>query len=98
AETPARGGLVAVAAAAPARDEIGAVLARVAVLAGVGREARADGARDHALAFLVAEHRAAQLLDHADGLVADGEPLGDRVLALEDMDVGAADRGGGDAH
>ena len=69
-----------------------------AAQAGVAVAARRDGAGDHALALAVALHGRAELLDHADRLVADGQALGDRVLALEDVDVGAADRGGRDPH
>ena len=39
-------------------------------------------------------HRGAQLLDDADRLVADGQSLRDGVFALQDVNVGAADRGG----
>ena len=37
-------------------------------------------------------HGRTELLDHADRLVADREAARDRVLALQDMDVGPADR------
>jgi hypothetical protein len=43
--------------------------------------------------FPVAGDRGAELLDHADRLVADHQPFAHRVLAAQDMDVGAADRG-----
>src|SRR5512132_341981 len=51
-----------------------------------------DRACDDALPFGVAGYGRAELLDHADRLVADGESLGDRVLPLENVDVGGADR------
>src|SRR5690606_33457420 len=38
-----------------------------------------------------------ELLDHADRLVADGAALLHGIFALEDVDVGAADRRGRDA-
>ncbi len=57
---------------------------------GTGR--RRDRADEHAFADLVAGHARPQLLDHADRLVADDQPGSDRVLALDDVDVGAADR------
>ena len=43
-------------------------------------------------------HGAAQFLDHTHGLMAHGQALGHRVFTLEDVHVGAADGGGGDAH
>jgi hypothetical protein len=52
---------------------------------------------NHALAFCVALHGAAQLFDHAHRFVAHGQALGHRVFALEDVHVGAADGGGRDA-
>ena len=42
-------------------------------------------------------HGRAELLDDAHWLVADRESAGDRVLAFEDVDVGAADGGRGHA-
>ncbi len=91
AEAPAAHRLVAVAAAGAA------ILGGNAVLAGVGGEAGTDGAGDHALAFLVALHVAAELLDDAHRFVSDGQACRHRVLTLEDMHVGAADGGRGDA-
>src|SRR5690606_25996884 len=96
-EPPAGGGLVAMAAATSGGNQVAAVLGRHAVLGGVGAEVRADRAGDDALPFLIARDRAAELFDDAHGLVADREALGDRIFALEDVDVGTADRGGGDA-
>ena len=52
--------------------------------------ARRDGAGNHALALLIARHSGTQLLNDADGLMPDRESPADRILALEDMDVGAA--------
>ena len=68
----------------------------VAVEAGEALAAGRDGADDDALPTLVAGHARPQLLDHADRLVADDAAALDRVLALEDVDIGAADRRGGD--
>ena len=65
--------------------------------AGVGGEAGADGAGDHPLAFPVALHVAAQLFDDAHRFVTDGQAGSDRVFTLENVDVGAADGGRGDA-
>jgi len=90
AESPAAHGLVAMAGAA-------AILSGQAVLAGVGGEAGADGAGDHPLAFLVALHVAAQLFDDAHRFVTDGQAGSDRVFTLENVDIGAADGGRGDA-
>ena len=41
---------------------------------------------------LIPGHAGAELLDHADRLVTDDEPFLDRILALQDVDVGSADR------
>ena len=57
-----------------------------------------DGAGNDPLAFPIALHLAAELFDDADGFVPDGQALGDGILALQDMDVRAADCGGGYAH
>ena len=83
AEAPAADGLVAVAVAA---------LAEVAGQAGSALAARRDRADEHALADLVAGHAGAELVDDAHRLVADDQARPDRVFALEDVDVGAADR------
>ena len=80
-----------------ARHQVAAVLRGRAVLRGVGVEVGADGAGNDALAFRVALHGAAELFNHADRLVANRQPLGYRVLALEDVHVGAANRRRGDA-
>jgi hypothetical protein len=53
--------------------------------------AGADGAGDDALALGVALDRRPQLLDHADRLVPYRQAARNGILALEDMDVGAAD-------
>ncbi|MNV71533.1 hypothetical protein D3C71_1645570 [compost metagenome] len=84
------------AATAAAGGQIAAVLRGRPILRRIAVEIRADGAGNHALAFGVAPDRAAQLDDHAHGLVAYRQALGDRILALENMHVGAADRGRGD--
>ena len=97
AKAPASGGLEAVAAAHALGDEVAAVLRRRAVLRGVGVEVGADRPGNHALAFCVAHHGAAQLFDHTHGFVAHGQALGHRVFALEDVHVRAADGGGRDA-
>ena len=53
---------------------------------------------EDALTDLVAGDARAELVDDADRLVADDQPRADRVLALEDVDVGAADRRRRDAN
>jgi hypothetical protein len=64
--------------------------------AGETLAAGGDGADDDALPDLISRHARSQLLDHADRLVADDAAALDRVLALEDVDIGAADGRGGD--
>ena len=55
--------------------------------------ARRDRADDDALADRVLAFQAlAELLDDADRLVAEDQALADGVFALDDVDVGAADR------
>ena len=49
------------------------------------------------MTFLVADNRTPQFFDDANGFVTNREALGDGVFTLEDVDVGAADGGGGDA-
>src|SRR5690606_14908967 len=89
---------VAMAAAAPGRDQIAAVLRGHAILRRVRAEVRADRASDDALALGIAGDRAAEFLDDPHRLVADRQARRDRILALEDVDVGAADGGGSDAN
>ena len=88
AEAPAAEGLEALAVTA---------LAEVARQAGATLAARRDRADEDALADLVAGDAGAELFDDADRLVADDQARSDRVLALQDVDVGAADRRRGDA-
>jgi hypothetical protein len=61
--------------------------------------ARRNGAHDDSLAgrirFL---ESGTELLDDANGLVAQDEPRRDRILASHDVDVGSANRRGGDAN
>ena len=83
AEAPAADRLVAAAVTA---------LGRLADEAGVALAARRDRADEDAVADLVADDAGTELVDDADRLVADDEPGLDRVLALQDVDVGAADR------
>jgi hypothetical protein len=56
-----------------------------------------DRAGDDALAFLVALHLRAQLLDDPHRLVTDDQSLADGILAAKDVNIGAADRGRRDA-
>ena len=83
AEAPAADRLVAgaVAALREAPDEAGAALA-----------AGGDRADQDAIADLVAGDARTELVDDADRLVADDEPRLHRILAADDVDVGAADR------
>jgi hypothetical protein len=55
-----------------------------------------NGASDDPPAFGEALHGGTELFDRANGFVADGEAFCHRVLALQDVDVGTADRCGGD--
>ncbi len=83
-------------AEAPAADRL--VAPAVAALRLVLREAGAalaaggDGADEHPVADLVARHAGSQLFDHADRLVADDQARAHRILAAQDVQVGAADR------
>jgi hypothetical protein len=53
---------------------------------------RRDRTGDHALAFAIALHGRAELLNHAHRFVADGQAARHRVLAFQDVHIGAADR------
>mgnify|MGYP007089530687 CR=1 FL=1 len=86
------------AAAAAAGHQVAAVLRGRAVLCGIGVEVGADRTGDDALAFVIASHRAAEFFNDAHGFVSDRQPLGDRILAFEDMHVRAANGGGGHAN
>ncbi|MNS93151.1 hypothetical protein D3C72_1273070 [compost metagenome] len=79
-------------------DQVGAVLRGRAVLSRIGIEAWADRAGNHALAFGVASYRGPELFDDADGLVTDRQAVFHRVFALDDVNVGSADGGGGNPH
>ena len=83
AEPPAADGLEAGPVAA---------LGQVAGEAGVALAARGDGPDQHPLAGLVPGHAGAELLDDAHRLMAEDQARADRVLALDDVDVGPADR------
>ena len=74
------------------------VLRVQAVEAGVGVAARADRAGDHPLPLHIALHVGAQLLDHANRLMANGQAFGNGVLALHDVNVRAANRRRRDPH
>ena len=57
-----------------------------------------DGADDHALADVILRlEPLAQLVDDANRLVSEDQAVADGILALDDVDVGAADRRGRDA-
>ena len=73
-----------------------AALREVAGQAGVALAAGRDCPDEDALADVVADDARTQLLDDADGLVAEDQSRLDRVLALDDVDVGPADRRQGD--
>ena len=65
----------------------------LAAQAGIAVAARGDGTRNDPLPLLVAHHRRPELFDDAHGLMADREPLPDRILAPENMYIRAANRG-----
>ena len=75
-----------------------AVLAEAAAQAGGGVTGRRNGASYDSLAFLEAGDRGAKLLNDAHRLVADDEAGANRILALQDVNVGAADCCCGDPH
>ena len=58
---------------------------------------RRDGAGDDALSLAIARHRRAQLLDDSYRIMADRQAFSDRVLALQDVNVGSANRRRGDS-
>jgi hypothetical protein len=92
-------GLAAVdgVAETPAAHRLAAALGLEAIKAGMALAAGGDRAGDDALADFISGHRGAEFFDDADGLMSDDASFGDGVLAFEDVDIGAADGGGGDA-
>ena len=76
----------------------GAVLRGLAAQAGIAVAARRDGANDDPLTLFVVRHGGTKLFDDADRFVPDGQAFADGILALEDVNIGAADRGRGDTH
>src|SRR3546814_11275955 len=74
------------------------VLGMFAAKRGVAVAGWRDRTGDHPLSLAITSDGGAELFDDADRLMADGQPSAHRVLALEDMDVGAADGRCGDAH
>src|SRR6185503_169529 len=83
---------------AKAMTRTGAILGMLAAQAGIAVPAGRDGTGDDALAFGVAGHGRPQLLYDADRLVADRQALLHGILAAQDVDVGATDRGRGNPH
>lgn len=75
----------------------GTVLRVKAAQAGCGRARRRDRAGNDTLTFAKATHFRAELFDDADRFVPDRKASGNRVFAFEDVNIGAADRGRGDA-
>ena len=74
-------------------------LAVAAFAAEAARAARGDARHEHAVAGLDVLDPAADALDGADGLVAEDASVGDLGdVALQDVQIGAADRDGVDAH
>ena len=68
-------------------------LAVAALAAEAARAARGDARHEHAVAGLTCLHARADRLDGADRLVAEDAPVGDLGdVALQDVQVGAADR------
>jgi hypothetical protein len=76
----------------------------VAALGEVARQARValpagrDGAHQHAIAQLYAADANSDLGDHSDRLVTDREPVLDRVLAADDVEIRPADGREGHPH
>ncbi len=60
--------------------------------------ARRYGTGDNALPFLITGDGRPQLFDHSDRLVANGQAFFDRVFALQDVNVGTANRRRRDFH
>ena len=83
-------------AAQPSGAQIAPVLAGVAILRRIAVEVGADRPRNHPLAFGIATHRTAELLDHAHRLMPHGQPLLNGIFPFENMHVRTANRGGGD--
>ena len=83
----------------PRRSLVTQAVREDALLAEAAVTARLDAGDDHVVADRELGHRAAHLGDHADTLVAE-DPAGRdrRHVALEDVQVGAADRRRVDPH
>jgi hypothetical protein len=77
----------------PSAHRLAATLGMVATQAEVTLAAGRDCPGDHGLPDFVARHSGTELLDNAHRFMADRQPACDRILALESMHVGTADRG-----
>src|SRR5690606_40984997 len=86
------------AAATAIGGQIAPILRSDAILGGIGVEIGTDRTGDNALALLITLYRATQFLDHTHRFVTDSQAPGDRVLTLENVDVGTANSGGGNTH
>ncbi len=80
----------------PAADRA-AALREIASEAIVALSAGRDCADQNAVAHFIASDANAEFVDHSDGLVAYSEAGLDGIFALEDVEVGAADRSESDA-
>jgi hypothetical protein len=89
AETPAADRLVAGAVAA---------LRVLAAQAGAALAARSNRADQHAITDRVAGDAGAELADHPHRLVSDDQAAAHRVLAAQDVQIGAADGRQGDSY
>ena len=81
----------------PATHGLPATLAGMPVKARMALPTGGDGAGNDALPDLVTGDGAAQLFDDADGFVTNDQARSHRILTLENMDIGTADRRGGNA-
>lgn len=77
---------------------LGVVLGLVAAQEGVALPARGNGANHHVLAYRIAVNAGADFGVDADRLMADRAAGVNRILAFQDMDIGAANGGRGDFH
>jgi len=56
---------------------------------------RCNRPQQHALSHGIAGYAGSKFIDYPDRFMPDNEPGFDRILSLQDVDVGAADRGQG---
>jgi hypothetical protein len=75
-----------------------AVLAEATAQARCGIAGWSNGTGDDPLALLEAGDRRAEPFDDSNRFMADGQAGADRIFALQNVNVGAADRRGSDSH